>query len=303
MSKPIYTNDNELRLTSKSVKMPQPEKLKRSELDGLDISLWDELCTAEAEGETLDKQYYHLTSDSEFSSQVTQLRMLKLHADTGISFENKNSLKKKTTKSVWIWVGSVAVAASLALLLTLPLLKTDSSNHPVAQGTTQPKAGTNQPANTTPPYSSKANNQSATVQTANSNGISEKKHTTNSPKQADSKTNEQAEKRRQTLGLPAMPPLNEPPVMLAGGSNSGIERITTTIPIEDMQLIADNSTIGTQQLEQPGLFRRIAERGIVQFNSIFDQGTLVVKEYNNEGKLTLYAVQSNTFSFEKKYGQ
>ncbi len=317
--------DNELRLKPEQEHFSHTERLKRSEIEGLDISLWDELCLTAAEkgaGE-ITSSHSSLLTDEEFGKQTEEYSALKLTADKLIVFTNTDSLKQQP-KRIGLWVG---VAAAIVILLTLPSIIADKSVPPVQNG--QQTVASSSPAqqqNTNVVAGIKDSSRTAqntVIDTAPVSSKTQLKQHQQAAKSSGVNTRTEENNKANTISQPTQ----RQPIQLAGIERASqpvilayaLDAEKPTVDIANRDLIANETdeedvsllrTIAqrvggiaqnTDKPDSPRLLDRLAEKGIVGINRLLNKKTVVVKEYDNTGALTLFAVQSNTINFHKSY--
>lgn len=308
MNSSTHINDGELRLSPGEEKFSFPEKLRRSEMDGLDASQWEELCIAASEDELsgLQKANAILTND-EFKQEVSTYKTLKLKADKQISYPNKNSLKK-SNRRIGLWISVVAAAVAILIALPLFISNTDTRTNTYKLAITPyiPQ----QPEKNHPALADNENgkdipqNKPVIAQAKNNHSQADATHKVG--KQVDDITNTK-NNVPDTGNLKAERPKFE--LKSIGSINEGLavnstedSKLPHSIELNhDMILLASSENFEPIEVERANFFDRLKEKSIVSLNRLRGEGTMVVKEYDSDGKLTLYAVQSNTLSFEKTY--
>lgn len=303
MSKTPHIDDYP-HLTPRDETLAFPEKLKRSEMDGFDATLWEELCIAASENE-LDSR--ELQKTEEFKQALGNYNRLKLKADQQITYPNKSSLKKGVTR-ITLWISAAAAAA--VLLVAIPaIIQNISSDRkppkiatiPYASDEVQQKSPENSSINQVENNSVKPQPEHIVPQAEPSivevaadrkNGIKEK--------EAEAEMLDQRVKRESLRLEIVETPKN---TILAISTKESIKQHTVKTVDRDVILLASSEEINQIEVgvERPNILDRLKEKSIVNLNKLRGEGTMVVKEYNSDGKLTLYAVQSNTLRFEKKY--
>ncbi|MDR0659474.1 MAG: hypothetical protein LBG19_01450 [Prevotellaceae bacterium] len=306
MNNSSHINDSDFRLIPRDEGFSSPEKLKRSEMDGLDASLWEELCIAAAENE---QQNDTLMNNEVFRREVDKYKSLKLKSDQQVFYPNKNSLKKNSLKAV-LWI-SVA-AAVIALLIALPaILRNNNSDIVNPQIATIPYAPTGIPKEQESPVSmvedlEELQSNKAIAQATEKAAVQPKEKREEAiPSNAIVEKEVETiaampEQKRTNLGLASIEPITYTATIETA------EEVKATIIQTDNQnvvLFTSADEIERIEVERPSFFDRLREKSIVNFNKLRGEGTMVVREYDSNGKLTLYAVQSKALSFEKDYTQ
>ena len=309
MSNSSHIDDSNLRLTPQDDKFSYPEKLKRSEMDGLDASQWEELCIAAAENELNDQQKVNaLLNNEEFKQELSKYKSLKLTADKQVSYPNKNSLKKSNHK-IGLWIGIAAAAVALLIAIPAAMQKT-SSNTDTPRLVTTPSVPekvekqAQEPANKNNEQVVKNN---TVVAQAENTAVQPKPKAETEVKATVAKQNDAEEKNtepelqkvtRESLNFKTLELAQSTTPAVATTENLKPQLQTANL---DVVILASASEIERIEVEKPNFFDRLKEKSIVSFNKLRGEGTMVVKEYDSDGKLTLYAVQSSTLSFEKNY--
>lgn len=303
MSNSSHTDDSNLCLTPREEKFSLPEKLKRSEMDGLDASLWEELCIAAAENE--QPSNHTLLNNEEFKQEVNTYKLLKLTANEQIFYSNKSSLKRSSSK-IGLWI-SVAAAVVTLLIVVPAAIRNYSPN------TTAPKVAAipdtlknakeeqHSPNHVNQDIKEEQNSPAIAQATKEAAQPKAKPSSVSSNiKEAKAETaNPIQEQKRAGLGLAAVEPAIPSAVLVASTTEAAQPLIQ---PLDqNIIILASSDELQPIEVEKVGFLDRLKEKSIVNVNRLLGQGTMVVKEYDSDGKLTLYAVQSNTLNFEKEY--
>lgn len=290
-----HIDDNGLCLTPRSEKIPYPQKLKRSDLEGLDATRWEELCMAASENEQSD-EINSLLNNSEFKQDVSKYKHLQLKANKSTLYPNKNSLKKHSPKfSVWI-----GIAAAIAILIAVPLiisrLSTPKEAHRIASipytpNKVQVKENVNNLAVENIPTIAQAS--SPVVKTAPTSKTQNK--ATVSTNVANSAA------REPSLNLTAIEPTLSNITIASNTPMASIVQSQQQEVSSEIVLLTSLDDIEHIEVERPNIFDWLKERSIVNINKLLGGETVVVREFDNNGKITLYAVQSKTLNFEVNY--
>lgn len=306
MDNSSHIDESNLCLTPREEKFSLPEKLKRSEIDGLDASLWEELCIAVSENEPQDDN--SLLNNEEFKQDALKYKSLKLRADKQVLYPNKSSLKKSSPK-IGLWI-SVA-AAIVVLLIAIPaIIKKSSPDMGAPQMATTPdtlkdakkeQRGLESVKEETKDAQNNPAIAQATKEKTQSKAEVKPAPTTSSTKEEKVEpTNPTQEQRRVNLGLAAVEPAHHK-VALVASTTEDIKQSIIQTNNQDVVLFASADEVERIEVERPNFFDRLKEKSIVSLNRLRGEGTMVVREYDSDGKLTLYAVQSKTVNFEKEY--
>ena len=305
MNNSSHINDDSPRLTPREEKFSCPEKLKRSEVEGLDTSLWDELCIAASENELENPA---LLDNEEFRQEVSRYSSLKLKADNRLTYPDKSSLKKSSPK-VGLWI--CVAAAAIALLIAIPAIMRNSSSEPLTpQLVTTPSTPEKSPQgaqSSKPDEKHEADNTPAITQAKNTT-VEPKSVVKNTTATAGTKDNEiksvtpTQELKRLSLGLNTIEPIQQIAVM-AANTEGGIKQHSPQADTQNIILFASSDEVERMEIEveKPSFLDRLREKSIVNVNRLLGKGTIVVREYDSDGKLTLYAVQSGAINFEKDF--
>ncbi len=302
MNDSSHIDDSNLCLTPREEKFSLPEKLKRSEMDGLDASQWEELCIAASENE--HQVNNTLLNNEEFKQEVSKYKSLKLTANKQISYPNKNSLKKSNYK-IGLWI-SVA-AATIALFIAIPAILRNSS-----PDTNVPQVATTSPApeKVQTPIQTQVDEENKQIanNTTNTNNIATqpkqkaevKVSTQNSTEEKSIKAGKTIQEvKRESLGLRTLAYTSQAAAVVASITKDTEPQLLTQN--QDVVILASSDEIQPIEVEKASFLDRLKEKSIVNVNRLLGESTMVVKEYDSDGKLTLYAVQSNTLNFEKEY--
>lgn len=304
MDNSSHIDDGNLCLSPREEKFSLVEKLKRSEMDGLDASLWEELCITASENEQQNDST--LLDSEELKQEVSRYKSLKLKADEHALYPNKSSLKKSSHR-ISLWAG--VAAAAIALLIAAPaILQNGSSDVAMPQAVATLPAANKAEKQLQEQVSKnevKANNNPAIAQ-ANSIAVKPtpkvevKASAQNSYKRKSIEAERAVPKtKRESLGLTTLVAAPQATAIAVDATQA----IEPQLPVanQDVIVFASSDELRPIAAEKAGFLDRLREKGIVNVNKLLGQGTMVVKEYDSNGKLTLYAVQSNTLSFEKEY--
>ncbi len=318
--------ENDFKLEVCEELFPHCEMLKRSVMEGFEASMWEEQCIAAAEGDLTEN---HLTvSDKDFIEATVFYRGLRLKADPEEIFEAKSSLKHRPVfRPVAIWLG-VAVAAAVAVIVTIPLFTPDIDRGPAiaaiqplpshaeinagqviqnqADRNQAPETNINKPANRT------------VTRSLSVSIISGVEHLS-----VDQMTNEDSMEEfspppliaqgHQLLAEATKPAFNDM-LLVTQPETRSAETVAVMPQNDDTETEERGSilrnlaqTVGFAKADprvKPGNIKpleRLSEKGIVKLNTLLSKETVVVKEYDDNGKLTYYAVQSGTLSFSRSY--
>ncbi|MDR2885260.1 MAG: hypothetical protein LBU95_00565 [Rikenellaceae bacterium] len=322
---------DELKLTPTGEQFPGLDSLRRSAMEGFGGSARDERLIAAAEGDIIAGG--SAAGEGAGHPDTGGFERLRLIADTSVTFPGKQALKRtvitpatgtparrSALRPALIWAASVAAAAMVAFALLVPVLRpTVDEGAALAAGSvpasaaakSQTREQQGQAQQDTQVTAPEAAVQPTTPTTAVRSGNALAANASHKP----------VGEVTQSPGDPV--PSNEN-YGLAGGHDliaQGSSRIV-------IQVVHDQQPAGTpdvqlspaaqllQQLagatpleraERPGLERmlspidRMAGGSVVAFNRLLGRETTVIKEYNEKGELTHYAVYTPTTAMEKTY--
>lgn len=275
------------RLSHDGERFPHPERLKRSAMEGLEATLYDEWCAATAEGDADGSLPAPVVLEAE------TLRGMRLRPDLRLHFPAKRSLKHRSPVQRTAWRSAAAAMVAAGLVTYLLRESPPAPPQPVTACAIAPAAEL-------PPQEARPAATPSPAPAAPAKPAARPAPPYPEPDPLPEAAGQTAPLAAGHALLARAPELGQPEIVVKLDIPTQSQK-NTLIPAlrSEMEVLADAGMRNLARLQLA--VDRIHMQGIAAAGLILRQQTVITEVYDGQGNLISYGVQAGRINLRKEY--